>query len=66
MIRFFLAALARRAETAHNQEQAASAHVPENFDALIARRAERVMNRKRKDASAYVRTHQILARGRNA
>ena len=64
MIRFFLAALARRAETTHNKEQETSANVPENFDALIARRAERVMNRKRTDASAYVRTHQILARGR--
>lgn len=64
MIRRILSAFARRAETTRNSEPARRVSVPENFDALISRRAERVMNRKRTDASAYVRTHQILARGR--
>lgn len=63
MIRFFLAALARRAETTHNTDLATSAHVPENFDALIARRAMRLHNRSARGAAIYTRTQQILARG---
>jgi len=33
-------------------------------DVLIQRRAVRVMNRKPEHAAAYVRVHEILARGR--
>lgn len=64
MIRRILSAFASKAETPRNSEPARRVSVPADFDALIARRAERVMNRKRADAAAYVRTHQILARGR--
>lgn len=35
-----------------------------NFDALIARRSERVSNRDRKTAAAYRRVHTILHEGR--
>jgi hypothetical protein len=37
---------------------------PENFDALIARRSERVSNRDRITAASYRRIHTILHEGR--
>ena len=37
---------------------------PANFDALIARRSERVSNRDSATAAAYRRTHTILSEGR--